>query len=134
VENKLLAVALIGCVPSIFYLIFVSLKGILRLVRRYFPYEGATQFALVFISLLCFGFSLFLVVWNFITPIPYYHREKFLMLALLSLLLGVFCLQVLQFIRLEIRQQHPRQNVSSERVRENQRRSVRTYVVSNSKS
>ena len=61
--------------------------------------EDVSQLILVMISIACFGMSLFLVVLNFVTAIPYFQREKSLIIALLFLLMGVLCIQVLQFIR-----------------------------------
>jgi len=133
-ETKLLIAALVGCVPTIFYLLVIGFKKIQLKLRRIFPHEGITQVILVAISLLCFSTCLFLVIWNFFTPIPYYHRERLIVIAILFLLMGIFCLQVLQFVRLQSSQQRQGIRFSSNLRRNNPKRVARDYAASNSKT
>lgn len=134
-ETVLIIAALAGCLPSLIYLAFLIFNRIVRRMRQVSPFQGATEVLLVAVAIFCFGCSLFLLLWNFATPPPYYHLEKSLIIALLFLLMGILCLQVLQFIRLQNRQQRPTIRVSTRRTgRSNQKRIARPYVASNSKT
>lgn len=135
-EHKILLLAAVCCAPSILYLGFILCKSLQKWIRRHLPAlstEDVSQFVLVMVSVICFGLSLFLVVLNFVSPLPYYHREKSLIIALLFLLMGVLCLQVLQFVRWQSHHRRvsgkPRQSSPTA-----QKRAVRGYVVSNQKS
>ena len=134
-ESMLIIAALAGCLPSVIYLAFHIFTRIRRRMRLALPCEGATQVILVAVAIFCFGWSLFLILWNFAAPPPYYHLEKALIIALLFLLMGILCLQVLQFIRWQNRQQQPRIRVSAVRSgRKSRNRIARPYVVTNSKT
>jgi hypothetical protein len=136
-EHKILLLAAVCCAPSVFYLLYILCKFLHLRLRRHFPIlstEDATQLILVVVSVICFGLSLLLVVLNLVTPIPYYHREKSLIIALLFLLMGILCIQVLQFVRWQRHQKGqlrrrpaPGRTVARKRV-------VRGYKVSNQKS
>lgn len=104
-------------------------------MRHGLPCEGATQVILVTVATFCFGWSLFLLIWSFALPPPYYHLEKSLIIAFLFLLMGILCLQVLQFIRWQNSQQRPKIRLSAKSPgRSNQKRIARPYVVSDSKT
>ncbi|MEA2063781.1 MAG: hypothetical protein U9P14_08805, partial [Gemmatimonadota bacterium] len=99
-ESKILYLAALCCLPTFFYLLFMLGKSIPGWIRRCIPGlkpEDIAQLALVMISVFCFGMSLFLVALLFMSQIPYYHREKSLVIALLFLLMGIICVQVFQF-------------------------------------
>ena len=134
-ETMLIIAALAGCLPSVIYLAFRIINKIRRRMRHGLPCEGATQVILVAVATFCFGWSLFLLLWNLATPPPYYHLEKSLIIALLFLLMGILCLQVLQFIRWQNRQQRPKIRLSANSPgRSNPKRVARPYVVSDSKT
>jgi hypothetical protein len=135
--NKLLLIVLCSCLPSVCYLIFtLGQKALGRLRRRLglFNPEGATQATLIALSVFCFGAGLFLVAWNLTTPIPYSQREKSLVIALLFLLLGVLCLQVLNFIRWQTRPQRPAVRRPVEKKVPVRGALARNYLVSSHKS
>ena len=134
-ESMLIILALAGCLPSIVYLAYLIIKRIGRRIRHVFPSEGLTQVVLVAVSMFCFGSFLFLVFWNFATPPPYYYLEKSLVIALLFLLMGILCLQVLQFIRLQDRQRKPifKVNTGANGV-SGGKRIARPFAVTNSKN
>ena len=127
-ETMLIIAALVGCLPSVIYLAFHIFNGIRRRMRQVLPYQGATQLILVAVAIFCFGWSLFLLFWNLATPPPYYHLEKSLIIALLFLLMGILCLQVLQFIRWQNRQQRPAIRVSARPGREAIKNELRPHT------
>ena len=137
-EHKILLMAAVCCAPSVFYLLFILCKYLHRWLRRHFPImsaEDATQLILVVAAVLCFGLCLLLVVMNLVSQIPYYHREKSLIIALLFLLMGILCIQVLQFVRWQNHQKgRLRRRPATGRRTVNQKRVVRGYMVSNQKS
>jgi len=135
-ETMLIIAALAGCLPSVIYLAFHIINKIRRRIRRASPCEGLTEVILVAVAIFCFGWSLFLLLWNLATPPPYYHLEKSLIIAFLFLLMGILCLQVLQFIRWQNRQQRPkiRFSASNSPGGNNSKRIARPYVVSDSKT
>ena len=131
-EHKILLFAAVCCAPSIFYLVYILGKNLRRWLHRHLPTlatEDVTQLILVMASMICFGLSLFLVVLNFVTPIPYYHREKSLIIALLFLLMGILCIQVLQFVRWQSHQRRPLAKPKRSRPAA-QKRVARGYMVS----
>lgn len=127
-ETALIIAALVGCLPSVIYLAFHVFNRIRWRMRRVLPYEGATQMILVAVAIFCFGCSLFLLFWNLAAPPPYYHLEKSLIIAFLFLLMGIFCLQVLQFIRWQNRQQGPAIRVSARPGREAIKSELRAHT------
>ncbi len=134
--HKILLLAAVCCTPSIFYLAFILGRKLHRWVRRNsttLSIEDITQLILVMVSIICFGLSLLLVVLNFMTPLPFFHREKSLIIALLFLLMGILCVQVFQFVRWQSRQRSaPGKPRRSPPVA--QKRVIRGYVVSNQKN
>ncbi len=127
-ETTLIIAALVGCLPSVIYLAFHIINGIRRRMRQVLPYQGAVQLILVAVAIFCFGWSLFLLFWNLATPPPYYHLEKSLVIALLFLLMGILCFQVLQFIRWQNRQQRPAIRVSARPGREAIKNELRPHT------
>jgi len=133
-ESKILLVAAICCAPSIFYLVYILGKYLNRWLNRHWPalsVEDVTQLVLVMVSIICFGLSLCLVVLNFVTPIPYFHRGKSLIIALLFLLMGILCIQVFQFVRWQSRQKRPPVRPAGRRPVQNP--AVRGFVATNQK-
>lgn len=114
-ETMLLSGICICCLPTVCYLSFLGLRQLKRRLSGLFRQEGLSQVLLLAAALLSFGLCLVLVCWSFLSPVPYAHREKSLVLAFLALLSGLFCLQVLQFIRL---QEQPRRRAALRPARE----------------
>jgi uncharacterized membrane protein len=132
--GKILLVAAVCCAPSVFYLVYILGKYLNRWLNRHWPalsVEDITQLILVMVSIICFGLSLFLVVLNFVTPIPYYHRGKSLIIALLFLLMGILCIQVFQFVRWQSHQKRPQSGPVARRPV--QKSVVRGFVTTNQK-
>ncbi|MFH1070373.1 MAG: hypothetical protein V1794_12210 [Candidatus Glassbacteria bacterium] len=133
-ESVFLLLAAVGCLPSLFYVAYLVLKRMKRRLRGWLPGDGLTQVLLVAVSVFCFSSCLLMVVWNFATPVPYFHLEKALIIALLFLLMGILCLQVLQFIRLQNRPYRSAMNIPRRTSAGNSRKVARPYAVSNSKN
>jgi len=133
-ESVFLLLAAVGCLPSLFYVAYLVLKRMKRRLRGWLPGDGLTQVLLVAVSVFCFSSCLLMVVWNFATPVPYFHLEKALIIALLFLLMGILCLQVLQFIRLQNRPYRSVMNIPRRTSAGNSRKIARPYAVSNSKN
>ncbi|MBW7996772.1 MAG: hypothetical protein FVQ81_09450 [Candidatus Glassbacteria bacterium] len=132
--TMLLMLVVAGCLPSIAYLCFQALRRFKVRLGHVLPGEGLTQMALATIAAFCFGTGLILVILPFIGQIPYYKQEKGLIVALLFLLMGVLALQVMQFIRTQVRALHPRPDRSprpgSRRPQRRKRTVARSYAVS----
>lgn len=133
-ENVLILLAAVGCLPSLLYVGYLILRRLKKRLRGWLPGDGLTQVVLVAVSVFCFSSCLLLVVWNFATPVPYFHLEKALIIALLFLLMGILCLQVLQFIRLQNRTYRPELNLLGRASTGKNRKVVQPYVVSDSKT
>ncbi|MCE5273126.1 hypothetical protein LLH00_17755 [bacterium] len=109
--NKLLLVIGMSCLPSLFYLFYV----LFRRGRRHLSksalrigHDSIVQILLAALAIFCFLLSATFAGWLLFSHVPYYHLQKALVLSVLFLLLGVFCIQVLQFIRLQGRPSQPK--------------------------
>lgn len=110
--NKLLLVVGLSCLPSILYLVFVLCRRGSRHLRKSVSRIGADSIVQIFLAALaifCFILSAVFTGWFIFSDVPYYHMQKTMVLAVLFLLMGVFCVQVLQFIRM---QETPQRRVS----------------------
>ena len=136
--TMLLVLVLAGCLPSAAYLCFLALGKLKVRLGRLVPGEGLTQLVLAAIAVFCFSAGLILVVLPFTSQIPYYKQEKGLIVALLFMLMGVLAIQVMQFIRTQVRVHRPRRDNGRETGRRQPQRSrrqaARSYAVSSSKS
>ncbi|RLB04670.1 MAG: hypothetical protein DRG59_09975 [Deltaproteobacteria bacterium] len=132
--DLLLIAALAGCVPSLFYAFVLGYRKFRVRIRSALPDDGLTQIVLFAVAFFCFGSCLFLLFWSFTTQLPYFHREKALIIALLFLLMGILCVQVMQFIRLQNGNQRPSARVSNQIRRNQAKRVIRPYIISNSKT
>jgi hypothetical protein len=136
--TMLLVLVLAGCLPSAAYLCFLALGRLKARLGRLVPGEGLTQLVLAAVAVFCFSTGLLLGVLPFTSQFPYYKQEKGMIVALLFFLMGVLALQVMQFIRTQIRVRQPRRengrtNGRRQQVR-NRRQAAHSYAVSNSKS
>lgn len=134
--TMLVVLVVAGCLPSVAYLCFRAFRRLKVRLGHLLPGEGLVQITLATIAAFCFSTGLILVVLPFVGQLPYYKQEKDLIVALLFLLMGVLALQVMQFIRTQIRPVSSRKDVgrgirkrSGQRVR---RKMARPYAVSDS--
>lgn len=105
-DSKLIIILAICCLPSILYGAYAVLKAIFKWIggkAGTLSVENVGQLMLVMIAVFCFGLSAYLLLVNIGSNIPNYYREKTLVISLLFLLMGVLCIQVLQFIRIQDR-------------------------------
>ena len=105
-DSKLIIILALCCLPSILYGTYAVLKAIFKWIggkAGTLSAENIGQLMLVMIAIFCFGLSAYLLLVNIGSDIPNYYREKTLVISLLFLLMGVLCIQVLQFIRIQDR-------------------------------
>ncbi len=102
--SKLLLVVGLSCLPSLLYLVYLLCRRGSRHLRNSVSRIGADSVVQIFLaalSIFCFILSAVFTGWFIFSDAPYYHMQKTIVLAVLFLLMGVFCVQVLQFVRMQ---------------------------------
>lgn len=105
-EHKLWLVIGLSCLPTLCYLVCIVGRLGMRRFRGKLTRlgaDGAIQVVLVAVAVFCFVCAVFTAGWVTLSGDPYYHLQRMLVLALLFLLMGVFCVQLLQFVRMQDR-------------------------------